>query len=217
MILRKASSGGTGSFDFGSGTNGLPSSLTITTTPTVNPQSAPGVSLSQFNTDTSITETIPTNWKLSSVSCTDAGGYPVSTTSNLTTGLLTIPGSAVVSGAKLTCTFNNTLPQANLSIAKTNTPGSGPLDQSNDALSPAATTTYTIVATNNGTDPMTGARVTDPASSRTGLSCTAPPTCTGTACPAGPLTLASLESPGILLGTLAAGASVTVSLTCTVQ
>ncbi|WP_363799791.1 hypothetical protein ABU614_06490 [Lysobacter firmicutimachus] len=119
-------------------------------------------------------------------------------------------------GDDLTCTFTNTRnPIADLSISKTNTPGSGPNDQAGDTLTRGASTTYTIVVTNNGPDTVTGAILTDPPGSRSGLTCTAPPVCTGAACPAG-LTLAQLES-GVALGALANGATVTVTLSCTVN
>ncbi|MBX9400232.1 DUF11 domain-containing protein [Lysobacter sp. BMK333-48F3] len=116
-------------------------------------------------------------------------------------------------GDDLTCTFSNTRnPIADLSISKTNTPGSGPNDQAGDTLTRGASTTYTIVVTNNGPDAVAGAILTDPPGSRQSLSCTAPPTCTGAACPAG-LTLAQLEA-GVPLGTLANGSSITVTLSC---
>lgn len=143
--------------------------------------------------------------------CTNAqaGGQAPSgsgTTFNLT----------AAAGDDLICTFTNTRnPLADLVITKTNTPGSGASDQPADTLARGATTAYTIVVTNNGPDAVTGAVLTDPPGSRQGLTCTSPPSCTGTACPAG-LTLAQLES-GVALGTLANGASVTVALTCTVD
>ncbi|WP_363800548.1 hypothetical protein ABU614_10615 [Lysobacter firmicutimachus] len=121
-----------------------------------------------------------------------------------------------VAGDDLTCTFSNTrTPLADLAITKTNTPVSGPSDQSNDTLNRGAATTYTIVVTNNGPDTVNGAVLSDPAGNRSGLSCTAPPVCTGSACPAG-LTLAQLES-GVALGALANGASLTVTLSCSVN
>jgi len=112
VIVRKQSVGDTGSFSFTGGTNGLPSTLTLDTT-TANPRAATGVFLSQFNTPTSITETIPANWALSSVGCVNASNVDVPVTSNLSTGQLTIPAAQVVAGAQLTCTFTNTRTQPN--------------------------------------------------------------------------------------------------------
>ncbi|WP_152566273.1 CshA/CshB family fibrillar adhesin-related protein [Lysobacter antibioticus] len=121
-----------------------------------------------------------------------------------------------VAGDDLTCTLSNTRnPLADLIITKTNTPGVGPSDQAGDTVTRGATTIYTIAVTNNGPDTVTGAVLSDPAAGRNGLTCTAPPTCSGAACPAG-LTLAQLES-GVALGALANGASVVVTLTCTVN
>ncbi|MEI2456067.1 prealbumin-like fold domain-containing protein [Lysobacter firmicutimachus] len=110
-------------------------------------------------------------------------------------------------GDDLTCTFSNTrAPLADLAITKTN---------GVNTVSRGASTIYTIVVTNNGPDAVAGAILRDPAASRQGLSCTAAPSCTGAACPAG-LSLAQLES-GVALGALANGATVTVQMTCTVQ
>ncbi|WP_363799793.1 CshA/CshB family fibrillar adhesin-related protein [Lysobacter firmicutimachus] len=120
-------------------------------------------------------------------------------------------------GDDLTCTLTNTRnPISDLSVTKTNTPAAGPNDQAGDAVSRNASTTYSIVVTNNGPDAVTGAILRDPAASRVGLSCTTPPVCTGAGCPAAPLTLAGLEA-GAPLGTIANGASVTVTLSCLVN
>lgn len=119
-------------------------------------------------------------------------------------------------GDDLTCTFTNTRnPISDLVITKTNTPGAGPSDQAADTVTRGATTIYTIVVTNNGPDTVTGAVLSDPAAGRSGLTCTAPPTCTGSACP-GVLTLAGLEA-GVALGALANGATVTITLVCSVN
>lgn len=119
-------------------------------------------------------------------------------------------------GDDLTCTLTNTRnPLADLTITKTNTPASGPNDQANDTLTRGATTVYSIAVSNNGPDTVTGAVLSDPAANRSGLTCTAPPSCSGAACPPS-LTLAQLES-GVALGALANGASVVVTLTCTVD
>lgn len=121
-------------------------------------------------------------------------------------------------GDDLTCTFSNTrAPLADLSITKTNTPGvNGDVDQANDTLVRGATTTYTIVVSNAGPDAVTGAVLRDPAAGRSNLTCTAPPTCTGAACPGTPLTLAALDA-GVALGNLVNGGTVTVTLTCVVN
>lgn len=106
VAIRKQSVGGTGSFSFTNGTNGLPTSLTLDTA-TANPATS-ATYLTQFNTDTGIREVIPSGYTLSSIGCTNAGGTTVPVTANTTTGQLTIPGSQIVAGAQLTCTFTNT-------------------------------------------------------------------------------------------------------------
>lgn len=119
-------------------------------------------------------------------------------------------------GDDLTCSFVNTRrPLADLTIRKTNTPAAGADDVAGDTLVRGASTTYTIVVGNNGPDAVTGAILRDPVAARSGISCTAPPSCSGAACPAG-LSLAQLDA-GVALGTLANGGSVTVTLTCTVN
>jgi uncharacterized repeat protein (TIGR01451 family) len=105
VAIRKQSIGGTGSFSFTNGTNGLPSSLTLNTT-TTNPATSAGY-LTQLNADTSIREVVPSGYVLSSIGCTNANGSSVPVTTDLNTGQLTIPGSEVVAGAELTCTFTN--------------------------------------------------------------------------------------------------------------
>lgn len=112
---------------------------------------------------------------------------------------------------------------ADLSVTKTNTPAAGPVDQAADTVSAGATTTYTLVVTNNGPGTATGAVLRD--APGTGLTC--PPanvaTCSSTAspsaCPAGPITVANLAS-GVTLGTLPSTAgsnTVTIAFSCTVQ
>lgn len=121
-----------------------------------------------------------------------------------------------VAGDDLSCSFVNTRrPLADLTIRKTNTPAAGADDAAGDTLVRGASTTYTIVVGNNGPDAVTGAILRDPIAGRNGLSCTAPPSCSGAACPAG-LSLAQLDA-GVALGTLDNGGSVTVTLTCTVN
>lgn len=121
-------------------------------------------------------------------------------------------------GDDLTCTFSNTrAPIADLSITKTNTPGvNGDIDQAGDTLARGATTTYTIVVSNTGPDAVTGAVLRDPAAGRSNLTCTAPATCTGAACPSATLSLAALDA-GVVLGNLVNGGTVTVTLSCVVN
>lgn len=139
----------------------------------------------------------PASLRMTATRCQNAGCVATATTSIGSTSEFSGPATA------------------DLLITKTNTPGVGPSDQPADSLARGATTTYAIVVTNNGSSSVTGAVVQDPAG-RVGLTCTTPPTCSGAGCPASPISLAGLEA-GVALGTLTAGASVTVTLTCTVN
>lgn len=111
----------------------------------------------------------------------------------------------------------------NLSITKTNTPGSGATDQTGDTVTRGTSTIYSIVVSNTGPDAANNAVLRDPAP--TGLTCTAVScgSATGGAvCPAsgtgaGQLSVANLQSgSGVVLPTLPANGSLTFSLTCTV-
>lgn len=106
---------------------------------------------------------------------------------------------------------------AELSVTKTNTPGTnGEVDQSGDTVTRGTTTTYTIIATNNGPDAVTGAVVRDPA--QAGLICNDPVLCTGSGCPSATVPLLALQSTGgVVLGTVANGGTVSFSLSCAVQ
>ncbi|ALN87778.1 hypothetical protein LC55x_4530 [Lysobacter capsici] len=142
------------------------------------------------------------------LACT--GGSPLA--SGATGRTLTITASA----AATTCTYTNTPVVVDLTITKTNTFAAGPRDQANDTVASGATTTYTLVATNNGPGEVTGSMVRD--TPVAGLTC--PPanavTITGNGVPAGSFTVADL-SAGIALGTLGAGQSTTLSFDCQVN
>lgn len=112
---------------------------------------------------------------------------------------------------------------SNLSLTKTNTPGSGATDQTNDTVTRGTSTVYSIVVSNNGPDAANNAILRDPLP--TGLNCTAVSCGSvtgGAACPvsgtgAGQLSVANLQSGGgVALPTLPANSSLTVSLTCIV-
>jgi len=110
------------------------------------------------------------------------------------------------------------VPSADLSITKTNTPGvNADVDQADDTVTSASNTTYTLVVTNNGPDPVTGAVVNDTPMS--GLSCTGTNsvTITGDGVPPGSFTIAELTGGGITLETLADGEAATLSFTCEVN
>ena len=111
---------------------------------------------------------------------------------------------------------------ADLSIAKTNTPLSGPNDQAADTVASGAQSAYTVVVTNNGPGPAVNAVISDTPGA--GITCPAANvvTCASPAagaCPAGPLTVANMTA-GVALGTLPATAgsnTVTFTFNCTVN
>jgi uncharacterized repeat protein (TIGR01451 family) len=80
-----------------------------------------------------------------------------------------------------------------------------------------STTTYTLTVTNNGPDAATGAVVTDTPGA--GLTCPAGNVLTfsGPGAPVGSYTIADLIGPGITLGTLGNGQSVTITYSCQVN
>tara|TARA_R110000787_G_scaffold280905_1_gene391911 strand:+ start:19942 stop:21672 length:1731 start_codon:yes stop_codon:yes gene_type:complete len=105
-----------------------------------------------------------------------------------------------------------------LAITKTNTPGvNGEVDQTADTVTSGTTTTYTLVATNNGPDSVTGAIVTDTPTS--GITCpgTNTVTITGDGVPVGSFTISNLTGGGIALATLANGQSATLTFSCQVN
>lgn len=109
------------------------------------------------------------------------------------------------------------LPVANVSITKTNTPGSGATDQAGDTVTRGTTINYSIVVNNAGPSGANGSVLRDPAP--TGVTCTAV-TCGsptgGAVCPA--VTVAALQSAaGVTIATFPANSSLTFTLTCTVD
>ena len=107
---------------------------------------------------------------------------------------------ATVGAADLTADFGYRV-NADLQITKTN---------GVTTVNAAGTTSYTIVVTNAGPDTVLNAVVKDPAVS--GLTKTSA-TCTGAQCPAaGLVTTALLEGAGVVIPSLASGASVTLTV-----
>ena len=84
-------------------------------------------------------------------------------------------------------------------------------------VSSGTAVTYTVVVTNAGPDPVTGALVTDVIG--TGLTCPAtnPVSISGNGVPGGSFTIANLTGAGITLGTLNTGQSATLTYSCQVN
>lgn len=112
-------------------------------------------------------------------------------------------------GDDITCTITNNTLRADLAITKTN---------GATTVTSGSSTTYTLVVTNNGPAPVTGAVVSD-TPNPAGLTCPPanPVTCAPSGnCPVGALTIANLTA-GVTLPTLANGATATFTFTCAVQ
>jgi uncharacterized repeat protein (TIGR01451 family) len=216
VTVTKVSNGGTGTFSF-TGSNGFAAQSITTVTPGTGVDGATQV-MTAANTATTITEAAPTGFALATINCTGLpSGTPTYTVNGVNGGNVVLPAAAMTPTANITCTFTNGL-LANLSITKTNTPTVGALDQANDTVDSGQATTYTLVVTNHGTTAVTGAVVRD----APGAGITCPPgnavTISGDGVPAGSFTVADLTGAnGIVLGTLAAGQTTTLSFTCQVN
>ena len=147
------------------------------------------------------------------IACTNAGtaftGLPSGLAANLgnNSGW---PEFQPPAGADIACTITNSPATADLQITKTNNV---------TTLASGATTAYTIVASNNGPDPVNNAVIRDPAAA--GLSCTTA-SCSaagGASCPAqtGAALVTALQSPGgAIVPSMPNAGSVTFTLTCSV-
>ena len=126
--------------------------------------------------------------------------------------------AANVNDTEITCVLSNTL-NADLSITKSNTyTAAQPSDLPGDTVTGGANTTYTLVVTNHGLMPVTGAVVRDAPGA--GITCPVgnAVTITGDGVPAGSFNIGQLTgTAGIALGTLGAGQSTMLSFTCTVN
>ncbi|MBB5019097.1 putative repeat protein (TIGR01451 family) [Chitinivorax tropicus] len=181
VTIQTISLGGTNRFAY-TGTNGL-ADLTNATTASAVPVSSSPQMLSTIGASTTIKQTVPTDYRLTDISCTGMGTGGKATP-DLANGSVTLDAAATAGGAAIACTFTNA--QAGpptLRVTKT-----GPV-----TMTAGATASYQLTLTNVGgtstnglvalTDTLpTGLRFTG---QETGspLSCTANGqvvTCTGT-------------------------------------
>lgn len=237
VLLFKTTNNGPGPANFTLTNTGQPTGTVTTTasgTPTqVDGAPAPGIqpfTVSAIGQAIAIQETdVPEGIRLESARCLDG----TATVGSLAGTTYTIPGASVTSGKVFTCTFVNTLP-ADLVIAKTNTPASGPDDGDSDTVLTRTATTYSLRITNAGPGIVANAVVRDTPGAgidcpgtlgSTVVGCTATSTPAGaTVCPAaGVLTTANLFGAGIAIPSMGVnngGATpdnaVTLTLTCTV-
>ncbi len=114
VTIVKQSNGGTGSFNFSGGTNGLPANLSLDTT-TGNPKNSATYKVNANYAATAITEALPAGWTLNSTSTTCTDGS--TTFGALSGGTLTIPAVNVTPGNNITCTFVNDK-NANITVNK---------------------------------------------------------------------------------------------------
>ncbi|MBK9186732.1 MAG: hypothetical protein IPM78_10885, partial [Moraxellaceae bacterium] len=114
LTITKVSNGGVGGFSF-TGNNGF-TNETITTTVAGTGVVGTTQTLSAVSTTTIISETIPSGYTLTNVSCTGLGSGTA--TPNLVAGNVVLSATALVYGADIACTFTNTF-AANYSITGT--------------------------------------------------------------------------------------------------
>lgn len=86
-----------------------------------------------------------------------------------------------------------------------------------NSVTTGSTVTYTVVVTNTGPDPVTGAVVTDVVGARLNCLASNAVTITGSGVPGGSFTIANLTGAGITLGTLNSGQSATLTYSCQVN
>ncbi len=204
---RKISTNGVGAFAF-TNTNLVAPATALVTTTAGTPVTSATNNIVLLGAAATLNETPVAGWTLASASCTDANAAITGNTGSVGTlsgSTLTIPATAAIAGADLTCTFSN-LAGADLSVTKSNAV---------NTLVSGLTTNYQLVVSNAGPGNANGAVLGDPAV--TGLSVTGV-TCVATGggvCPA-VLTVAALQGTGLVIPTLPPGASVTFTVSATV-
>ena len=154
-----------------------------------------------------ITEAATSGFNLISASCVDQKGNTVAAT--LASGVLTVPTASYQANQDIVCTFlNRKFPSADLVITKSNGVTS---------VVKGSSTTYSVVVTNNGPDPINGAIVKDTPGA--GITCPSgnAVVITGSGVPAGSFTLSNLTGTGIVLGNLNSGQSATLTFSCQVN
>lgn len=115
ITVAKKTTGGTGTFTFSGGTNGLPASLSLNTA-TANPMASSAYAVTNLNASASITEDAPAGgWTLQGWECATSTGTIVASG---TTSTATVPATVLQQGNDLTCTFNNVKPPT-ITLVKT--------------------------------------------------------------------------------------------------
>jgi uncharacterized repeat protein (TIGR01451 family) len=168
--VTKNSIGGVGPFTF-NGNNGFGTAETITTVTAGTPVQGINHIVTNAETVTTITETIPPGYTLTSVNCT---GFASGTaTPNLAAGSVTLNALAMTRGNNVACTFTNTSTVASHSISKTQTSGPNPITAAGQTIG------YTINVANTGGVALTTPVLTDALTQgATALTLTSGPTLT---------------------------------------
>jgi uncharacterized repeat protein (TIGR01451 family) len=147
LILSKVSNGAVGAFTF-NGSNGIGSQTLTTVTPGAAVSGA-AITLITSATSTTVTESIPTGFGLSSAACTGMGAGGTATP-NLVTGALSLNSAAVAPGSSVNCTFTNA--RASHTVAKS---------ASLSNITTPGPVTYSIVVTNTGLADLTSPAISD--------------------------------------------------------
>lgn len=139
---------------------------------------------------------------------------------DLLTGAVTLISSAPSSNGNdgANCANANITFGADLQVAKTNTPASGPNDQASDTYTPGTTRTYTVVVTNAGPFGAANATFSDPSIANfTASSVTCGSPTGGAVCPtAANTTVALMQGSGIVVPSLPYSNNTSSSVTFTV-
>jgi uncharacterized repeat protein (TIGR01451 family) len=152
ITLKKKSVGGVSGFVF-NGTNGFGAAETITTTTQGTFVTGATHILTNANTATTVTETIPIGYALTGVVCTGMGTGTA--TPNLATGAVALNAAALAPGNNVVCEFANALSTPSHSITKTQSSGPNPITAAGQTLG------YTISIANVGNTSLTTVLLTD--------------------------------------------------------
>jgi len=177
VTITKISQGDVGAFSF-SGTNGVANQTITTTVAGVGVAGSPQ-NLTAVATPTTLTETIPSAYALTDISCTGLGSGGTATP-NLVAGTLLLDAAATVSGSDIACTFTNTK-RPTLTLTKVSQGGTGTFTFTGDNgwVSQGITTSTSGVGVAGSTQTLTAAStattITETLASGytlTGVSCT---------------------------------------------
>jgi uncharacterized repeat protein (TIGR01451 family) len=168
VILTKTTTGAVGTFTYAL-TNTTQAAGTVTTTVAGTPVQVDGdtattgtqaYTATAVGTDVTITEAAVSGWAVTNATCTNASG----TVGSASGATYTIPASAVVPGAVITCAYTNAKP--GLSFDKQ---ASAIIDLDGNGPDAGDRVDYSFVVTNTGQTSLSGIAVTDP--KVTGITC----------------------------------------------